>query len=147
MAMELNYAEAQRIANEECWDDPRSAPHAMQVVHLVGRLDFEIANGGVLQWLTNQSGRYTVETIAALDEIGAADCANIVRKIVDFFPGGKLPEDEVERATLVEELCPVAYPAWCELGDSYLQPGPDDVDWLLGRYVELHALEFRRTSP
>jgi transposase len=76
-----------------------------------------VFNGGVVQWLTNGSGAYAVETVSALDEIGARHAAATVRSILAFFEAGAPPHDPMARAAVVEQLLPSAEAAWRQLGD------------------------------
>lgn len=46
-------------------------PKLLRVVYLINNFESEINNGGYLQFFTNQSGRYTEETLEALEAIGA----------------------------------------------------------------------------
>jgi Domain of unknown function (DUF4375) len=82
------------------------APHAVRVVYLVGQLDFEVTVGGVIQWLTNRSGRCAAETASALEEIGATKCAELVNMVLMAFPGARPPEEDAER---VGETIAVAF--------------------------------------
>ena len=120
--------------------DPRRVSGAVRTFHLIGRLYFEVTAGGVPRWLTNRSGRYTTETVKALEEIGASECAAVVREILGLFGTG-LPEDEVQRSAEVEKRYPAAWPRWRELGDCLLD-WPDDVDALLRAHFASHTAEF-----
>src|SRR4051812_18130285 len=73
---------------KQCGYDSNALPPIMKTVQLIGQLDFEVNLGGVLGWLTNSSGKYASETVSALDDIGARECAAIVRRILAFFPDG-----------------------------------------------------------
>jgi hypothetical protein len=46
-------------------------PKTLQVAYLINTLEAEANNGGYLQFFTNSSGRYTAETLEALEAIGA----------------------------------------------------------------------------
>jgi hypothetical protein len=145
--MAITYDDALRFADEAVrarGHDPRSTAHAVQVLYLVGQLDFEITTGGVIQWLTNRSGRYPAETVGALEEIGASRCAAIVKDILALFPGGRPSENDVDRTSQVQRLLPSAEPTWRALGDSLLD-WPDDVDALLREFVDHHCSEFMAT--
>jgi hypothetical protein len=147
----IAYRDALEIADNrarEAGYDIGSLPWPIQVVYAVGQLDFEVTNGGVHGWLTNGSGRHAVETAKALDAIGATTCADLVRQILAFLPGGQPALDDVERVRQIEKVLPIAEPAWRELGNSLLE-WPDDVDTLLRRYVEANAdlFEFARVRP
>jgi hypothetical protein len=125
--------------------DIGSLPWPIQVVYAVGQLDFEVTSAGVHGWLTNGSGRHAVETVKALDSIGATTCAGLVRRVLAFFPEGQPAFDDVERARQIEKVLSIAEPAWREVGDSLLE-WPDDVDSLLRRYVEANADAFERAG-
>lgn len=63
-----------------------------QVFFCIWQLESQVNNGGLNQYFFN-TGEYTNETIAALEEIGALYTADLLRKAVALFPGGKVPED------------------------------------------------------
>jgi hypothetical protein len=114
---------------------------AIRSVYLIGQLEFETSLGGVVGWLTSSSGKHASETAAALDTVGARECAAIIRQILAFFPGGSPAADDSVRVQQVQRLLPTAEGKWRELGDALLA-WPNDVDALLGQYVTLHHLEF-----
>ncbi|MBO0322925.1 DMP19 family protein [Muricauda sp. CAU 1633] len=49
----------------------RNMPKPLQVVWLINELETEVNNGGFSQFFFNSSGRYTEETLEALEAIGA----------------------------------------------------------------------------
>lgn len=50
-------------------------------VYLIGLFESELMNGGVGQYLANTDGEYFIETISYLENIGAKQTANILKKI------------------------------------------------------------------
>ena len=138
------YREALRIADSlvlEQGGNVAMVPGAVRAVYLIGQLDFEVTVGGVEQWLTNSSGRYTAETISALVEVGAHRCAEIVREIVSSFPHGRLPLDDADRVALIGRLMPLQGERWRDLSEMLLD-WPDDIDALLRRHVAEHEGDF-----
>jgi hypothetical protein len=148
LTLETSYDEAINAADAAVRArgfDARAVSPAVRTVYLVGQLDFELTTGGVIQWLTNRSGGYASDTAHALDEIGATNCATLLRKILSFFRDGAVPEDDVARVAQIGLLRPAVDAAWRELGDSLLE-WPDDVDVLLRRYVASHSTEFEQAA-
>jgi Domain of unknown function (DUF4375) len=121
--------------------DLAEVPWAVRVVYLISQLEFEVAVGGVAQWVTNRSGRCAAETVDALEEIGAFTCANLVRAMLASF--GPAPDwtDEAWRADRVARSTPEQWSLWSRLGDALLQ-WPDDVNALLVAFVERHGSQF-----
>ena len=115
--------------------------HPIAVVYLVGRLEYEVAGGGVVQWLTNRSGRYAALTVAALTEIGAEKCASIVDRIIQTLGAGTDFADDAQRVAAVQRVAASAQAAWRDLADELLD-WPDDIDALLRSYVAANRMEF-----
>lgn len=105
-----------------------------RVVRLVSTLEFELALGGAQGWLSNSSGRYAIETVDAMETIGAHRCADLVRRIVESFPE-RPARDDVRRAEQVAAVAPALNAQWGSLVDQLLA-WPDDVGTLLPAYVE-----------
>jgi penicillin V acylase-like amidase (Ntn superfamily) len=68
-----------------------------EVVDLVNAVEGEVNNGGFHQFFYNNAGDNTMETIQALEIIGAKNMANIVRRAAAMFPGGTPPKDRFAR--------------------------------------------------
>jgi hypothetical protein len=120
--------------------DRRSLPPSLQVVHLIGWLDFEVNLGGVLGWLVNM-GEYGPDTVKALEAVGAHQCASIVREILAFFPEGTPAAENQERVRQIMEVEDVAESHWSDLGDRLLA-WPDDIYVLLQQFIAEHEAEF-----
>lgn len=106
-----------------------------RILHLIAALDFELSNGGVIQWLVNQTGGYATETIEALRKIGATKTAQYLVELLTTFPSGKIPSDERERLELIEIIEPGMRNRWTEIGDRILD-WPDDIDSLLRKFID-----------
>jgi hypothetical protein len=91
------------------WKDRASRErlsHAEQVIDALGRIvDGEIQNGGIDQFLINDSGDVAEFAVASLAEIGAADTEAILRRTLTIFPGGKVPADAEARRVHIVEHC------------------------------------------
>jgi hypothetical protein len=59
-----------------------------QALFLVGYLIGQLCNGGTFMVYYNPSAEYVVQMAEALDRIGAAKAAQVMRNINSFFPGG-----------------------------------------------------------
>jgi len=117
-----------------------SIPPALQVVHLVGWLDYEVNLGGVYGWLINM-GEYGPATADALGAIGAHQCAAIVREILAFFPGGTPSSEDRERVRQMEAIGETGERSWRELGNRLLT-WPDDIYVLLQNFINEHEADF-----
>jgi len=85
------------IKNKAESDGHASLTKAERVIFDILYLDYEVRNGGFDQYLFNSSGNYAMSAIESFNNIGAVDIAKRMKKICDFFPGGKIPEDREER--------------------------------------------------
>ena len=135
---------ALKVADEACKKagyNPRALPMPLQVVTLVGDLEFEIAQGGVVGWLINSSGPYGPDTVNAFEAVGAHQCAAIMREILAFFPEGKPSFDDAERIRQIDAVEVVAESHWRELGNRLLT-WPDDIYVLLGKFIAEHEADF-----
>lgn len=75
-----------------------------RVLFLVGYLIDQICNGGIEMVYGNPSANYTTEMPAALEKIGAARAAQVIRDSNALFPGGAPAKDMRERAEQVVAL-------------------------------------------
>jgi len=105
-----------------------------RVVELIGALEGEVNNGGFHQFFYNNAGDDTAETIKALEAIGAAKMADIVKRAASMFPGGMPPKDRFPRQDILLEKFPHAV-AFQELDEEFYGY-PDDLRALLTRYDE-----------
>lgn len=108
-----------------------------EVVDLVNAVEGEVNNGGFHQFFYNNAGDNTMETIQALEIIGAKNMADIVRRAAAMFPGGMPPKDRFARQDVLLEKYPRAE-AFESLNDEFFAY-PDDVARLLAKYKSAAA--------
>ena len=101
------------------------------------------AMAAIRQFFDNSSGDTAMDTVAALDAIGAGQAAALVRRAVAMFPGSDPPRDRDTRYTLMEQLPAAAEKEWSALDDQFYAY-PDDLTSLLRRYVATSAASFGR---
>jgi Domain of unknown function (DUF4375) len=105
-----------------------------EVVALIGALEDEVNNGGFDQFFYNSPGDNTMETIQALEAVGALTTADIVRRAAAKFPGGTPPKDRFARQDVLLENFPDAA-AFRELDEEFYAY-PDDLSRLLSKYKD-----------
>ena len=105
---------------------------AQEVADLIGALEDEVNNGGFHQFFYNNAGDNTMETIQALETIGAAKIADVVKRAAALFPGGMPPKDRFARQDVLLENFPRAE-AFEALNDEFYAY-PDDLADLLAKY-------------
>jgi nitroreductase len=105
-----------------------------EVVALIGSLEDEVNNGGFDQFFYNNAGDNTAEIIKALETIGAAKMADIVKRAASMFPGGMPPKDRFRRQDVLLENFPHAV-AFRSLDEEFYRY-PDDLRVLLAKYTD-----------
>jgi hypothetical protein len=76
------------------------------VADLIETLEGEVNNGGFDQFFYNSAGNNTADTILALQAIGAARTADIVKRAAAMFPGGGMPLKSDWRGARSYVWCP-----------------------------------------
>jgi hypothetical protein len=99
---------------------------------LIEELEGEVNNGGFDQYFYNSGGDNTAEVIQALELIGAARMADIVKRAAAKFPGGVPPKERFARQDVLLDQFPSAT-AFRELDDEFYAY-PDDLGDLLKKY-------------
>ena len=110
--------------------DVQKLSEPLRSLHLIESIQFEVTNGGVQQWLLNDSGRWARETIVAFDSIGAAECANLVREMLRPFGTDGPAKDDSVRSAQVAGMDEETLARLGRLGDELLD-WPEDVASLL----------------
>ena len=77
--------------------------NSQEVAALIEALEGEVNNGGFHQYFYNSAGDHAMETIQALETIGALAMAGIVKRAADKFPGGTPPKDRFIRQDLLSQ--------------------------------------------
>jgi hypothetical protein len=105
-----------------------------EVAVLVEALEGEVNNGGFHQFFYNSAGDNTMETIQALETIGAAAMADIVKRAAAMFPGKMPPKDRFPRQDVLLENFPDSA-AFRELDEEFYKY-PDDLSRMLTKFRE-----------
>jgi hypothetical protein len=100
-----------------------------------------VNNGGFLQYFESWSGESANFAPPALRAIGAEVCANIVQRALAAVSPDPLPDDQDERARLLESVPDTTRSALEDL-DSEFFSYPDDLTELLFTYVAAHPDAF-----
>ncbi len=131
-------------ATDKAWTasghDLRALSAALQVVHLIDQLQLEVLLGSIYGWLINL-GADGPATAAALDSVGAHECAALVREALSFFPSGTPASGDRERVQPMEMASESDVNRWRELGARLLE-WPDDIHALLQAYITAHEEDF-----
>ena len=115
---------------------------AEQTVYCLDALEREVNNGGFDQFFFNSSGNTALQTLAALERLGAQHPAGLVRRAVAVFPGGQPSADRDERETQMEALPESARELWSQLDDEFYEY-KDNLTALERAYVQAHRGEFK----
>ena len=104
----------------------------------------EANNGGVHQFFFNDSGSLAGEALRGLEMVGAVETADILRRAVAAFPNGRVPADQQERRSLMEELDGGDDALTERLGEltAELYACREDVAELLDAYRKAHPEQF-----
>ncbi|MCG8587640.1 MAG: DMP19 family protein, partial [Pirellulales bacterium] len=116
-----------------------SIPTGFKILYLVTSLDWEVQNGGFVQYFDNCGTDHSTETIRALWQIDADRFADILKDAVSRFR----EIQDVERAR-GEEIPADDYIAqFSEFDDKYFESLAHLTIWeLLERYILAHPEEF-----
>ena len=105
-----------------------------EVVRLVELFEGEVNNGGFHQFFGNSTGNETAEIIQALETIGAAKAAGIVKKAAGKFPGGMPPKDRKARNLLLHRIDPEIQ-IFDALDNQFYSRPYDEIQGLLEKYA------------
>ena len=83
----------------------RKLPRCDRYVWLVYRLDQEVQNGGIDQFLSNSSGDYAIETLEALEAAGALQTYQCLKRACDLFPNQRPSDDQATRQLQRRQIC------------------------------------------
>jgi hypothetical protein len=109
------------------------------ITELADLLDAEVNNGGFDQFFFNSSGDYALETVEALNQIGAIRTAKLVQLACDRFPNALPPRDiATRRALMLEAVSPDA-DAFEDLDQRFYECNEPILDFI-DAYKEKHSL-------
>jgi hypothetical protein len=109
-------------------------PTPYREIYLINNLNFDVSNGGFSQWLRNLCGGHSIETVAALEAVGAVHAADILRSAIAALPNEDLPRDDQKRNDLIDQIEGKFADKWRDIGDLIIE-WPDDIDSLLRAFV------------
>jgi hypothetical protein len=112
-----------------------------RVFYCVWILEGQVNNGGFDQFFFNSSGNYSTETVDALEKIGAAKTAGIVRRANSVFKNGQPSKNWTARQ---EELLamPESVTQILTQLDKEFYKYEEDLSKLLYEFVTKHRAEF-----
>lgn len=91
-----------------------------RVVSLVSYLHYEVEIGGIDVFYYNSAGDYAVETVWALEQIGANHGAKALKRVNALFPGGVPAKDQSTRQEDLERLSSQPDDPFEELEEEFL---------------------------
>lgn len=115
---------------------PDKAQVFMDVTYFKGCFD----DGGLDGFLNNPAGDRALETLAALDKIGAKQTRTLLERACSVYPGGLVPREIEQRQRLVDGDDGV-WTLWDEI-EQAIAADPDDIDALVITWLEQHKQDF-----
>ncbi|WAC73762.1 DUF4375 domain-containing protein [Roseateles sp. SL47] len=121
-------------------------PRGDQLYYLVNVLSGEVHNGGFDQFFSNSSGERYLETVAALNELGASSVEGLLQEAKHvLFGESDVPAGQMERYHLMatsstERPDYAAVVARLDQLDKEFYDMANDVGALLSRIAEVHGL-------
>ncbi|MDF1740527.1 MAG: DUF4375 domain-containing protein [Verrucomicrobiales bacterium] len=88
------------------WSNQGSSSLTAKEKHFLAIETFygEVLNGGLLQYLANESGSFAQWADESFEAIGIPTYATVIRNVKELFPNGLIPEDSNERWDFVETI-------------------------------------------
>ncbi len=130
MIIELSYGIYDKI-HKKGFD---SLSHPEKVLHHIYWLESEVNNGGFDQFFINSSGDYALDTPTALDDIGAHNTANLMKRAIDMFPNGSPSRDRKQRVEQLDSMDESIRDMIGEL-DAEFYEYRDPLEELQGKYM------------
>ena len=97
-------------------------------------LNDAIINGGFVSYFYNPDGEYAEEALKSLDAIGAVKTREMLRKVMDLFPGGKPSKDIDERNQAIDSWDDSVEDLLTGFDDTYYSR-EENVEKLLYEYI------------
>lgn len=116
-------------------------PEEQQVFSAIWRLEGDVNHDGFGQYFRNAEDHEASFVVTALRRIGASRCADIVSRAIRTVSPGALPQDQIARQQLIDDLGQRAQEA-LELLDQEFCSYPDDLTELLFEYVRSNPQVF-----
>lgn len=119
-----------------------SLTHAERVFASVWQLEAEVNNGGFDQFYYNSAGDQALKTVSALEVIGAAHTAELVRRANALFGTGGPPKDRAARQDALDSISQDREGDLEEL-DAAFYEYKDNLSDLLYEFVTNNRMEIR----
>jgi hypothetical protein len=116
---------------------------AERVVYMAYFLDAEVHNGGFDQYFFNSQGDYSAETVEALEAVGAARSAGLLRRARSVFKPEAPSPNRNARWEQMDRMPKEIRAQWQAMDAAYWAPG-EDVMSLLCAYVRARPEAFER---
>lgn len=104
---------------------------AEKTVFCIDGLLREMENGGFVQFFRQSAGNYTEDTLIALERIKARESYELLYKMQDYFPEGKVPADEDSRSEVFDSIESEFSDEITELDDFFYDTGENLVQLTL----------------
>ena len=113
--------------------------HASKVIYLAETCEGQINNGGFDQFFWNSSGDFTLETIKALEEIGATKSVQLFNKATSWFPNSTPSADREARWKQLKVFeKSTAYEKLLDALDKEFYKYEDNIMALIDDYIKAH---------
>ncbi len=110
-----------------------------QIVYCVWWLESEVNNGGFHQFFLNSAGDFYLETLSALDCIGAQFTRRLLLSAADLVFSGKSPQGINRREYMLNELSEKLTGQLYEL-DKKFYAYQDNIEQLVNIYLTTHPV-------
>lgn len=112
------------------------------VIYLCNTLEGEVYNGGYDQFFCNSSGNFAIDTVDALNEIGAHGTAKCLQKALSIFPNSLPPKDRDLRIDALNETPEDKRAILSELDDEFYEE-KEPLAQLMFQYIHAHKDAFQ----
>lgn len=106
-------------------------------IYLILGIEIQVNNGGFSQYLFNSSGKYAIETIDALNNVGAKKTAKLLEKCIEIAELNKsiLKRDDI-RYSIISNLSEEQEKSLTQLTELFLRYDENPTQLLLIRLKE-----------
>jgi Domain of unknown function (DUF4375) len=139
--------------NVKDWKEPGQLTNAVaklkgpaKTTYLIGILNWQVMNGGFIQYYNNSYGQFAYETLTALKEINASGTHDLLKASLEIInPNGEKNSDfrefinkrEYNIDTITENRLDKLDDKYYDLADT------EDLEQLLGNYLKLRITELK----
>jgi hypothetical protein len=117
-----------------------------RVLFIVWAAVGQIENGGFDQFFYNSSGNFALETVSALESVGAINKGAVVKRALALFPDSLPPRDRDARIKLLDTIAGTEDEDPFDSLNEEFYAIPENTDLLLAAYLEAHDAEIARVD-